>query len=608
MYNNTSNLFKKCLQVLKQPPLVDIAEWADTYRVLDSTSSNKTGKFETKWTPYMIEIYKSITKGETKQFTLMMASQLAKSELIINIFGRYAHLDPCPMLIVQPTDEMARSFSKERVQPAIDNSILRKFIKEPNKKDSGNTVTHKMFPGGFLAFVGANSPSKLAARPIRIVFLDEVDRYPKSSGDEGSPIILAKKRTSTFDDVTKHIITGTPTLKGTSEIEAEYENSSQAQWNIPCPVCGKLQPFKWEKIKWDGDDPKTARMVCEFCKAESSEKEWKKNNDKNGRWIHKYPERIKNLGYQLSALASPFRHWDSIVQEWLEIKGDVEKLKAFINTVLAETFEIEYTGKLDANALLKRTREKYDYIPDKALILTAGVDIQDGWIAIEVVAWGLGFESWGMKYQILTGNMEQNEIWENLDTFLDKTFEYKNGDKLKIYAICIDTGGHHTEKVYDFVSTRQHRRILGIKGLGGDNIPVFNGMRETKDGKISLVSVGSNAIKDITMSRLNARYYEEGYCHFNGAKYSGYDLEYFKSLTAEIKVEELNKKVTWKKTQERNEGFDCRGYATVPFFIFNINPEDLCKLTRKQLYELSIFGYLQPEEVKVTVDSKGVEV
>lgn len=608
MYNNTYELFKKCLKVLKQPPLVDIQEWADTYRVLDSTSSNKTGKFETKWTPYMIEIYKSITKGETKQFTLMMASQLAKSELIINIFGRYAHLDPCPMLIVQPTDEMARSFSKERIQPAIDNSILKTLIKDSNKKDSGNTVTHKMFPGGFIAFVGANSPSKLAARPIRIVFLDEVDRYPKSSGNEGSPIILAKKRTSTFDDVTKHIITGTPTLKGSSEIEDEYENSSKAQWNVPCPVCGKMQTFKWEKIKWDNNDPKTARMVCEYCKAESSEKAWKKDNDKNGKWIHEFPERIKNLGYQLSALASPFRHWDSIVQEWLEIKGDVEKLKAFINTVLAETFEVEYSGKLDAKTLLRRTREKYNYIPDKALILTAGVDIQDGWIAIEVVAWGQGFESWGMKYQIITGNMEQNEIWEKLDLFLDQTFEYKNGDKLKIYATCIDTGGHHTEKVYDFVSTRQQRRILGIKGLGGDNVPVFNGMRKTKDGKISLVSVGSNAIKDITMSRLNARYTEEGYCHFNGLKYSGYDLEYFNSLVSEVKIEELNKKVVWKKTQERNEGFDCRNYASVPFFIFNINPADLAALTREQLYELSILGYLQPEQMKVQIDKKGVEI
>ncbi|MCF0163398.1 MAG: phage terminase large subunit family protein [Fusobacterium necrophorum] len=608
MYSDTVNVFQETLRVLKQPPLVDVAEWADKYRVLDSTSSKKVGKFETAFTKYMVEIYKEITKGDTKQFSLMMASQLAKSELIINIILRYIHLDPCPMLIVQPTDEMARSFSKERLQPAINNCIVRTLVKDANKKDSGNTVTHKMFAGGFSALVGP-SPAKLAARPIRLLFLDEVDRYPKSAGNEGSPISLAKKRTSTYDDVTKHIITGTPTMKGDSEIEAEYETSSQGHWYVPCPSCGEYQRLEWERIKWDKeekeDEARNVRMVCAHCKKAFAEKQWKKGE---GKWIHTFPERRQNLGYQLNALASPFRGWESIVKEWLDIKGDVEKLKAFINTVLAETYETEYKGKLDAKSLLKRTREKYDYLPDQVLILTAGVDIQDGWIAIEVVGWGEGFESWGMKYQILTGNMEQSKIWEELDKFLDQTFQYKNGDILKIYASCIDTGGHHTQKVYDFVSSREHRRILGIKGVGGENVPIFNTMNLTKNKEIHLISVGANALKDTVMARLSARYAEQGYCHFNGAKYSGYDLDYFKSLTAEIKVTD-GKTVIWKKIQERNEGLDCRGYATVPFSIFSINPIDLSKLTREQLLELSIVGELKEKEEKNhEIDSKGVEV
>lgn len=608
MYEDTAVLFQKSLRVLKQPPLVDVAEWADTYRVLDSTSSKKVGKFETAFTKYMMEIYKEITKGDTKQFSLMMASQLAKSELIINIILRYVHLDPCPMLIVQPTDEMARSFSKERLQPAITNCIVHEFVKDANKKDSGNTVTHKMFPGGFIALVGP-SPAKLAARPIRLLFLDEVDRYPKSAGDEGSPISLAKKRTSTYDDVTKHIITGTPTIKGDSEIEAEYEASSQGRWYVPCPKCREFQTLDWERIKWDKeeheDEARNVRMVCAHCRKEFPEKLWKKGE---GKWIHKFPARRQNLGYQLSALASPFRGWESIVKEWLDIKGDVEKLKAFINTILAETYETEYKGKLDAKTLMKRTREKYDYLPDKVLLLTAGVDIQDGWIAIEIVGWGEGFESYGIKYQILTGNMEQPKIWEELDKFLDQSFQYKNGDILKIYASCIDTGGHHTQKVYDFVSPREHRRIIGIKGVGGENVPIFNSMNLTKNKEIHLFSVGSNALKDTVMTRLNSRYTEQGYCHFNGTKYSGYDLDYFKSLTAEIKVTD-GKTVIWKKIQNRNEGLDCRCYATVPFSIFNINPADLVNLTREQLLELSIIGELKlGNEMKYDVDRKGVEV
>ena len=606
MYERTRELIKECLRILRQPPLVSIMEWANQYRVLDTTSAKEVGKFNVERTPYMIEIYEKITKGETKQVTLMMAAQLAKSELIINTILRYAHLDPCPMLIVQPTDEMARSFSKERIQPAINNSILHTIIKEPSKKDSGNTVTHKMFPGGYIAFVGANSPSKLAARPIRNIFLDEVDRYPKSSGNEGSPISLAKKRTSTFDDITKHIITGTPTVKGSSEIEDEYNNSSQAEWYIPCPNCKKEQTFKWGNIKFEPDGS-NVRMVCPHCGKAFNEKEWKKGNEKTGRWIHKYPERTKNLGYHLNGLASPFRNWESIVKEWLEIKGDVEKLKAFINTVLAETFEQEYTGRLDPKKLIKRTREKYSYIPDKALILTAGVDIQDKWIAIDINAWGLGYESWGMEYIILHGDLNQQEIWDRLDKVLDKEYFYQNGDKLKIYSACIDTGGHHTQKVYDFVSTRQYRRIIGIKGLGGENVPINNGFRKTKNKEIDLLSIGSNALKDIVSGRLDARINEEGYCHFNGEYGKGYDLEYFKSLTAEIKVQE-NRKVVWKKIQTRNEGFDCKCYATVPFYVFRIEPENLVNLSREELLELSINGVLTPKKTEIAIDRKGVEV
>lgn len=607
MYEKTRNMIKECLRVLKQPPLVSVLEWANQYRVLDTTSSKEVGQFNVERTPYMLEIYNQITKGSTKQVTLMMAAQLAKSELIINIILRYAHLEPCPMLIVQPTDEMARSFSKERLQPAITHSVLSNIIKDPNKKDSGNTVTHKMFPGGFIALVGANSPAKLAARPIRNIFLDEVDRYPKSAGNEGSPILLAKKRTSTFDDITKHIITGTPTLKGSSEIEDEYNNSSQAEWYIPCPSCKKEQTYNWGQIKFE-QDGSNIRMVCSHCGKEFREKEWKRNNSKNGKWIHKFPEKTFNLGYRLSALASPFRSWESIVQEWLEIKGDVEKLKAFINTVLAETFEEEYKGKLDAKKLIKRTREKYSYIPDKVLLLTAGVDIQDGWIAIEIVGWGAGYESWGIAYYTLTGNMNQSDIWNRLDEILNREFSYKNGDKLKIYSACIDTGGHYTQNVYDFVSPRQTiRRIIGIKGLGGENVPVNNGFRRTKNNEIDLLSVGSNALKDIVISRLDARVNEEGYCHFNGEVGFGYNLEYFKSLTAEIKVQE-NKKVVWKKIQTRNEGFDCRCYATIPFFIYNLDPKDLAQLTREELFELSIKGTLIPKKAEQKIDKKGVEL
>ena len=54
--------------------------------------------------------------------------------------------------------------------------------------------------------------------PIRIVWMDEVDRYPASAGGEGDPVVLAEKRATTFWNK-KYIKTSTPTIAGKSRIE-----------------------------------------------------------------------------------------------------------------------------------------------------------------------------------------------------------------------------------------------------------------------------------------------------------------------------------------------------------------------------------------------------
>lgn len=284
----TRQLFKKCLLLLLPPEDLTVDEWADKYRVLSSESSKESGKWETSRTPYMIEIYKAITRKKVRQITLMLASQMAKSEFIINTFGRYVHLEPCPMLLVQPTDDMASAFSKERLEPAIrESKILTQLIKEfKGSRKGGETVLHKMFKGGFLALIGTNSPSKLAARPIKVAFMDEVDRYPRSSGKEGSPIALVKKRQTTFLDESKCIITGTPTIRDLSAVEDEYKNSSQAEWHLACPHCKAYQPLKFSNLKWEEDNPASVKMKCNTCGKMATEKEWKRNNQETGKWVY----------------------------------------------------------------------------------------------------------------------------------------------------------------------------------------------------------------------------------------------------------------------------------------------------------------------------------
>ena len=106
-----------------------------------------------------------------------------------------------------------------------DTPVLRDRVNDKSR-NSGNTILQKIFPGGHVTMVGANSPSSLASRPIRILLADEIDRYPATAGNEGDPLLLAGKRLATFWNK-KEVCVSTPTNKETSRISVEFENRTQ---------------------------------------------------------------------------------------------------------------------------------------------------------------------------------------------------------------------------------------------------------------------------------------------------------------------------------------------------------------------------------------------
>ena len=214
----------------------------------------------------------AVNDPRTEMVVIMSSAQVGKTEIINNIIGYNVHLDPSPILLLQPTLEMAEAWSKDRFAPMLrDTYVLKGLVKDPRTRDSGNTLLHKRFPGGHITMAGANSPASLASRPIRLVLCDEVDRYPVSAGTEGDPVSLAKKRTTTFWN-RKILLTSTPTIKGASRIESAFEQSDQRRFYVPCPQCGEKQTLKWQQVKWEQGDPKdgdekhkpeTAAYICE---------------------------------------------------------------------------------------------------------------------------------------------------------------------------------------------------------------------------------------------------------------------------------------------------------------------------------------------------------
>jgi phage terminase large subunit GpA-like protein len=312
---------------------------------------------------------------------------VGKTELINNVVGYHIHQDPAPMLVVQPTLEMAQTWSKDRLAPAVrDTPVLASRIKDPRSRDSGNTTLHKVFAGGHVTACGANSPSSLASRPCRLILCDEVDRYPPSAGTEGDPVSLAKKRSTTFWN-RKIILVSTPTEKNHSRIEQAYQESDQRKYFVKCPECEEDQVLRWANVHWEKDKPGTANYVCEHCGCFWDDAKrfrairygkWKPTADGDG----------KTAGFHLSGLYSPWTPLEDSVRDFLASKRDPMRLKTWVNTFLGETWE-DQGEQVDEHDLINRSEDWGEELPDDVLLLTAGVDVQDDRLELEIVGWGV---------------------------------------------------------------------------------------------------------------------------------------------------------------------------------------------------------------------------
>ena len=161
-----------------------------SYRWLSQRASAEHGRWRTERTPYLREIMDCLSPSSPIERTVFMkGAQIGGTECGNNWIGYVIHQAPGPMMAVQPTVEMAKRNSKQRIDPLIEESeVLRKLVRDPRSRDSGNTVLSKDFPGGVLVMTGANSAVGLRSMAARYLFLDEVDAYPGDVEGEGDPI------------------------------------------------------------------------------------------------------------------------------------------------------------------------------------------------------------------------------------------------------------------------------------------------------------------------------------------------------------------------------------------------------------------------------------
>lgn len=520
----------------------------------------------------------AISDRTVETVVVMSSAQVGKTEILNNIVGYHMHHDPAPMLLVQPTLEMAEAWSKDRLAPMIrDTEVLQGLVKDPRSRDSGNTLLHKLFPGGHITMAGSNAPASLASRPIRVVLCDEVDRYPASAGTEGDPVNLAKKRTTTFWN-RKIILTSTPTVKGKSRIESAYEQSDQRRYFVPCPHCEQKQALKWGRVQWPEGEPEKALYHCEHCGAaiEDGEKQWMLLN---GEWRATAPFK-GSVGFHLSELYSPWVSFGRMACGFIEAKGNPETLKTWVNTSLGETWETS-GEKVEADDLIRRKENWGSAAPEDVLLITAGIDVQADRLEVELVGWGVGEESWSLHYEVIAGDPAKPEPWKELDDLLMAGWPNTFGETLPVASAAIDSGGHHTQEVYGFCISRLQRRVYPIKGVAGTGRPIVGKPSMANRFKVPLYSIGVDTAKERLMHRLRITEPGAGYCHFP----AHYEMEHFKQLTAEVQVVRFHRGFptqVWEKRQPRNEALDCRVYAMAALGMLNVRLERMAADRRRE--------------------------
>lgn len=552
-------------EVMKPAPRITLSEWADTYRMISPEAAAEPGKWRTDRTPYARDIMDAISDKRTREVVVMSGAQIAKTEILLNTIGYYVHYDPCPILLLEPTVDLATTISKTRVAPMIrDMPELRDKVAAPKSRDSANTTLEKLYKGGSLTLAGANSPNSLASRPIRVLLVDELDRMPLNvvgpGGSEGDAFELAKQRTANF--YTRKIVSvSTPTVKGVSRIELNYEEGTQGRYNVSCVLCDALFEPKWSMVKWDKGEngehlPHTATLECPHCTYGHNDAE-RYRASAEGMWVHRFPNREKK-SFHLTALVSPWARLKELVQRWLTAQKSNELRRTFMNTVLGESYEDLSSGISHLDFMSRREDYTVDAVPLGVEIITMGVDTQDDRYEVTAVGWGMDDESWMLSHTVVHGVPSAPDTKKRLSDELLRTFIRVDGAPLRAQAVCIDSGGSYTQAVYAFCRENRIKRWWATKGMPNrtTNYPLFpSRATTTKKGKVYIVGVDTG--KNLIYSWLRQDKPGPEYVHFPMSA----DVDYFEQLTSErVKKEFRNgyaHLVWFLPKKARNEALDC---------------------------------------------------
>ncbi len=576
------------------PPRMSIIDWADKFRWLAPEESARPGKYRFDITPHLIwpgGPLEALDDPNVSEIVGRKSAQVAwTSGVLGNALGKWIDLDPSPILVLFPKADAAKQYVAEKLEPMIlATPRLRKKVDLRSRKLQ-QRQDFKRFPGGFLKMVGSNSPASVKSTPVPRVAVEEPDDCNLNLRGQGDSIKLAKERLKTFRR-SKIIIGGTPTIKGLSAIDAELELSDKRVGMVPCHECGESHALSFDNLHCDEDPtylhevygkrrPESAFYVCPHCSVVWDDNQ-KNANLKRGRWVATAEFR-GIAGYILNELYATFygSRFEVLIEKKLQAEhaasqGNIGPMIAFTNSSMGESYE--YKSNAPKTDELEKRAEPYAEMvaPKGVLLVTVGVDVQGDRLALVIVGWGRGEESWRLYWGELPGNpIDQHDpVWQELDRIIARPIPTEGGAHLAVSAVSIDSSdGNTNDAVYAYVRERQRFNIMAIKGASIDSRDkeIFTKPAQSSDTSqdntkaakygLRVFIVGTHKAKTLIDGRMRLKGSGPGRMHW----YSEIRADYYEQLTNEVLAPHARNpsKMVWqKKAGRRNEALDCEVYA-----------------------------------------------
>lgn len=560
----TKRLFMRvACKALKPQEMLLVSDWAERHRILDD-SSNLAGRWSNDVTPYLVEIMNTLNDEYIRQVYFCKASQIGGTAALINMLCYIIMQQPAPTMIVYPSDDLAKDVSNDFLKPAF---RLIPEIKQIFLENASKELKLKFKPM-LLYLRGAGSPAKLASKPIKYLFFDEIDKMGGASKKEASPYNLALERTKTFRPQEKVFACSTPTLK-TNYIWDLHDNADEVRhYFVLCPHCGEYIELKFKQIIFDKDEAKTmsayeraqtAVYVCQECGCEITDSQ-KPKMLRGGEWRAVKKRGIgkpKSVGFWINSLYSMFLKWADIVEEFLKSKDDPDKLQNFVNSWLGEAWE-DTKLKTSEDLVMERQTDLPEFVvPAWAKMLTGGVDVQETSLYYTIRAFGDYTTSQNVTHgQVLS--------FADIERVMNLEYKTEDGRSMTVELALIDSG-YQADATYDFCIDNGDwaTPVKGASNPMRDRYKISKiDKRDSKAYGMQLVIVDGGQLKDSIAARMQRE---------NGTGswmvYKDCDEEYAKQVTSEHKVSTRagngKKVLKWepKYSHADNHYLDCEVYA-----------------------------------------------